>query len=492
MADIITLDNFINMIRQSTSLVTVEDVKKPLGNEEFANKLIGALGAVKAERAGLIDLFNDAGPFQWSDGVRLNDLKKVTELIPAELRTDWAIETVNWDLFIKSVEDSGVKVNDNVKNNISPAYIKLHNELVLGDAGQLVAKANGSGANLEATKEAYGKVWLEQPFNSNIKNIVGYSTLDNSKTVVGEFLAEVDRIVSENVVVGSSPSTTVPSIAPTENESVPSTTVPAGSSKPSLDYESTAGLNCSGVIVNDPASLTGATDVGAQAALTPQEWLFQNPDSTYLDLMMLPAQGKLPVENAVRFGKKYGYFNSESGNEWTIRSFYDLPVKMNSIQIGKLQDDLRKAGFFAYEGGRLPLKGTLDDPTTQAWAYFLQSAALAGEDPASHLVKRIQGVAQVQWDSEVMGRDPETIKSRANDLGGAVLGRGLRPEEIKQLEDVVRGWEKEAVRQGNYADEPMQVDLNARIEGYLKDTYQDGAVWTNFANSQAATSRYWG
>lgn len=501
MADIITLDNFINMIRESTSLVTTQDVKKPLDNEEFANKLIAALGAVKAERAGLIDLFNDAGPFQWSDGVRLNDLKKVTELIPAELRTDWAIETVNWDLFLKSAEASGVKVNDNVKDNISPAYIKINNQLVSSEAGALVEKAGGSGKNLTATTEAYEKVWLEQPFSPNIKNIVGYTSLKNSQTVVGQFLAEVDRIVSENVIAESSPSTTVPPIVPTENETassttVPagsSTTVPAGSSTPSLDYESSAGLNSSSdVIVNDPTSLTGTTDVSALASLTAQEYLFQNPDNTYLDLMMLPAQGKLPVENAVKFGQKYGYNPSESGQEWTIRSFYDMPLKLNFVQLGKLQDDLRKAGFFAFEGGRLPMKGVLDDPTTAAWAYFLQSAALAGEDPANHLVKRIQNVAQVQWDSEVLGRDPDTIKSRANDLGSAVLGRGLLPAEITELENVVRGWEKEAVRQGNYADQPIQVDLNARIEEYLKENNAEQAMWTNFANSEAATSKYWG
>jgi hypothetical protein len=491
MAEIIPLEDFIGFIRETTSFVTDEDSKKPLDNDEFAKKLIGALGAVKAERGGM---FGDAGFLQWGEGVRLNDLKKFTELIPEELRTDWAIESVNWDLFLKSVEASGVKVNDNVKNNIGPAYIKINKALVLADAEALVDKAKGSTQQLNATAAAYEEVWLEQPFSPNVKSIVGVSNLDNTNTVFGQYLAEVDRIVQQKEADKlTTPESTVAPLTP-EPSTTPSSTIAPSSTtapdKPTLGYESSAGMNSGGgVITNDP--LKGAVNATEQAALTPQEYLFQNPEAGYLEVMNL-TQGNTALKTGAKFGQKYGYNPSESGQEWTLRSFYDLPLKLNTVQLGKLQDDLRKAGFFAFEGGRLPMKGTLDDPTTAAWTYFLSSAVLAGEEPAVHLVKRIQGVAQVQWDSEVLGRDSLTIKSRANDLGSAVLGRGLLPEEITELENVVRGWEKEEVRQGNYADQPMQVDLNARIEQYLIENNAEQAMWTNFANSEAATSKYWG
>jgi hypothetical protein len=107
------------------------------------------------------------------------------------------------------------------------------------------------------------------------------------------------------------------------------------------------------------------------------------------------------------------------------------------------------------------------------------------------LNSRIKSIGQLQWDQQVIGSDPLTIESQANQLGSSILGRGLNPEEIQQLQDVVRGWEKKTVTQGNFADEQMQFDMNANIEKYLQDTYQEEYVWTNYANSRAATARYW-
>jgi hypothetical protein len=491
MADIIPLEDFFTKIKESSSLVTTAEFIKPLGSEKFTELLYTTYGIPLAE-------YQYPGGWDY-EGVRFKDLEKIVKLIPKELQTEWTATTVNWDLFLKSAIDAGKKVDGNVKNYLPPAYQEWNKAQSLFEAEALVDDAGGSNEDLNATAAAYEEVWLEQPFNLNVKNIANISNLDNANTVFGQYLAEVDRIVlqkeSDKQTIPTTPiapSTTVPTpIAPSTTVPTgvaPSTTVP--SDKPTLGYESSAGMNSGGdVITNDP--LKGAVNATEQVGLTPQEYLFQNPEAGYLELMNL-SQGSIPVKTGAKFGQKYGYNPSESGQEWTIRSFYEMPLKLNTVQLGNLQDDLRKAGFFNFEGGRLPIKGTLDDPTTAAWAYFLQSAALAGEEPSVHLVKRIQNVAQVQWDSEVIGRDPDTIKSRANDLGSAVLGRGLLPAEITELENVVRGWEKEAVRQGNYADQPIQVDLNARIEEYLKENNAEQAMWTNFANSEAATSKYWG
>lgn len=487
MADaIISLDEFIGGITDANQLVVDESFIKPKDLLSFSEELITFLGIKKSEYKSASGMGGN-----WSRGIKGDELQKVLKLIPEELRNSNTISIVNWDLFLKSAAASGNKIPDNVKEYLPESYLVKHNQIVDSLAAYNIEVAKGSTADLNATKAALNAIWLNEPFNGNV--FVGQSETDmnNTDTPFGAYMANVNQKIRDYVQTQTSTETPVTTTMPssTDTTAPPSTTIPSSSSQPPSTYAtSTGNTGASGEVII--AGESGVESATKTAGMSFQEWMFNNPNSTYIDLMN--TYGTQTVTGATSFGKRYGYSAGTEG-EWNIRSFYDFPLQLKSENdIAKFQNDLRKAGFFNFEGGQLPIRGVIDSATTGAWSYFLKSAALSGMEPAKYLVKRIQEVAQIQWDSQVIGRDPDTIKSRANDLGSAVLGRGLLPEEIKQLEDVVRGWEKEAVLQGNFADKPMDVDLNARIEGYLKETNAEQAMWTNFANSEAATSKYWG
>jgi len=486
MADaIISLDEFIGGITDANSLVVDQSFIKPESAKDFTNALISYLGIQKSEYKSASGMGGS-----WSKGIKPIELEKVVSLIPANLLNANTRSVINWDLFLKSAQAAGKEVPDNVKEYLAPAYIKKHEEIVDSFASANVEAYGGSAADLTATKNALNAVWLNEPFNGNVFAGQAATDMNNVDTPFGAYIANVNQKVRDYVQTNPSNETPVTTTMPAATETTaPPTTTPSSSSQPPNTYSSSTGnTGASGgdVIIAGPGGVESATQT---AALSFQEWLFQNPGKTYIDLMS--TYGTKTIAGATAFGKRYGYAPSTEG-EWNIRSFYNFPTQLkNENDIADLQNDLRKAGFFNFEGGQLPLRGVLDDSTTAAWSYFLKSAALSGMEPAKYLVKRIQEVGQLQWDQQVIGKDPDTIQSRANDLGSAILGRGLNAMEIKQLQDVVRGWEKQAVTQGNFADQPMDIDLNARMERYLQNTYQEEAVWNNYAQSRAAAQNFW-
>ena len=486
MADaIISLDEFIGGITDANQLVVDQSFIKPKTLDKFIDELITFYNIP-------VQTFSDAGmSSSIKPGISKIYLKNVLKSIPKDLLNSNTISIVNWDLFLKSSEASGIEVDDNVKKYLPESYLVKHNQIVDSFAESYVEAAKGSTADLNATKAALSAVWLNEPFNGNVFAGQAMTDMNNINTPFGAYMANVNQKIRDYVQTQTStetPVTTTTMPASTDTTAPPSTTIPSSSSQPPNTYASSTGnTGASGeVIIAGPGGVESATNT---AGLSFQEWLFQNPNSTYIDLMN--TYGTKTVTGATSFGKRYGYSAGTEG-EWNIRSFYDFPLQLKSENdIGKFQDDLRKAGFFNFEGGQLPIRGVIDSATTGAWSYFLKSAALSGMEPAKYLVKRIQEVGQLQWDQQVIGKDPDTIQSRANDLGTAILGRGLNAMEIKTLQDVVRGWEKQAVLQGNFADQPMDIDLNARMEKYLQNTYQDEAVWTNYAQSRAAAQSFW-
>jgi hypothetical protein len=487
MADaIISLDEFIGGLTDANSLVVDKSFIESKDLLSFSEELISFLGIQKSEYKSASGMGGS-----WSRGIKGDELQKVLKLIPEELRNSNTISIVNWDLFLKSAEAAGNKIPDNVKKYLPESYLVKHNQIVDSFAASNVEYAKGSTADLEATKAALNAVWLNEPFNGNVFAGQSMTDMNNVDTPFGAYMANVNQKIRNYVQTQTStetPVTTTTMPPSTETTAPPSTTMPSSSSQPPSTYTSSTGnTGASGeVIIAGPGGVESATQT---AGLSFQEWMFQNPNATYIDLMN--TYGTKTVTGATSFGKRYGYSAGTEG-EWNIRSFYDFPLQLKSENdISKLQDDLRKAGFFNFEGGQLPIRGVIDSATTGAWSYFLKSAALSGMEPAKYLVKRIQEVGQLQWDQQVIGKDPDTIQSRANDLGSAILGRGLNAMEIKTLQDVVKGWEKQAVTQGNFADEPMDIDLNARMEKYLQNTYRDEAVWTNYAQSRAAAQNFW-
>ena len=93
--------------------------------------------------------------------------------------------------------------------------------------------------------------------------------------------------------------------------------------------------------------------------------------------------------------------------------------------------------------------------------------------------------------------DEENIKGAASALGSQVLGRSLDISELNALTVAVRNWEREQYKmkstgEGVEGDVFSQVDIESRINNYLKNTYAEEAVWTNYANSRQATERYFG
>tara|TARA_R110000868_G_scaffold171706_6_gene407464 strand:+ start:1805 stop:3256 length:1452 start_codon:yes stop_codon:yes gene_type:complete len=483
MAEIITLDEFIGGITDANAIITDKSILEPKSIDDFASELISLLGAKKSKYVA-----SARGAGGWSRGVRPNDLEKILEVIPSELRNSYTVAIVNWDLFLKSAETSGIKIENNVKEYIAPAYL-IKGKIISDDiATDYVESYKGSAEDLEATRIAYDTVWSQEPFNGNLFAGASISDMNNGNTAFATYYENVTQKLRDYEINRQNPdsvtSTTIPTTTQTD---VPITTVaPNGSQPPSTYISSTGNTGASGNVII-PGS-TGTENFTATSQLTTQEYLWQNPEATYLDLMKVYKS----APGATKFGKRYGYADSAAG-EWTPQQFYDFPIKLKSSNdLIKLQDDLRKAGYFAFTGGTLPQKGVADDITRAAWGYFLKSAALAGKQPVDFLVEKIQGVAELQWDQQIIGRDPATIQSRANELGGAILGRSLNAAEITTLEEVINGWKKDELQEGNYADEPMQFDLNARMEQYLQNTYSDEAIWGNYTNSRASLQRFWG
>jgi hypothetical protein len=482
---IITLQEFINGITDANRLVTVESYIKPKSIKNFAKELINFLGVKESKYEGS---FGFGG---MTEGIDSSDLQEALKSIPENLRNSNTISIVNWDLFLQSAQNSGIKIKDNVKEYLPQAYLIKSKEMTDRDAAAYVEAGNGSPDDLEATKNAHNAIWSKEPFNSNIFAMAESTDMNNTDNPFGAYLNTVTQKIIDYErnpqTVDSSTATTMPSS--TETTMPSGTTIPGSSQPPNTYISSTGNTGVSGNVFV-PGAQGGIENATETAGLTLQEWLWRNPESGYLEAMK--NAGFKTVPGGTSFGSRYGYSTGTKG-EWSMQDFVDFPIKLKSANdLVKLQDDLRKAGYFAFTGGTLPQKGVADDITRAAWGYFLKSAALAGKEPAEFLVEKIQGVAELQWDQQIIGRDPATIQSRANELGGAILGRSLNANEITTLEGVINGWKTDELKQGNYADQPMEFDLNARMEQYLQDTYQDEAGWTNYANSRASLQRFWG
>ena len=497
MAETITpLEDFIQLMRESSKVITNGDAGKQLSDKDFT-KLIRANFDI-SEGAWVT-----MGEFSYKkEGLETDEFKKLIALIPKELRTTWTSQTINWNQFILSAEDSGVKVSDNVKKYLIPAYTKYQEKLVAEEIETLAGFASASQEVVQNNNDMYNQVWSQEPLNLNLSSAVSYSnrTLEAQSLIDTYFTSVAEKLVALGQS-GTNPigSTTIPE-SPTASATTPTTTPAATpTTTASSGYtnslgqgESTPIDNAGGLLLPNAAG-TGVdtidTTLSDEEAF--QEYLYKNPENNWITLLNDVSVKNRQVPGAKSIVERYGYKPTTGTEEYTAAELYNFPRKLDYNQLIKLQDDLRKAGFFAFGDGALPEAGQVDALTRNAWAYFLGAAALAKQEPAKFLVSKIQNVAQIQWDSELIRRDPLTIESQANQLGSSILGRGLNPEEIQQLQDVVQGWEKKEVMQGNFADQPMQFDMNANIEKYLQETYQEEYVWTNYANSRAATARYW-
>jgi hypothetical protein len=488
MADpIIPLEDFVGLISETSKFVTNEDASKQLSNKDFFNLIRATFGIQEGGKVGSGRTSTSA------PGLEFDDFEKVIELIPKELRTPWTAQTVNWNQFLNTAENSGIKVSDNVKKYVVPAYEKYQQKLIEIEVEALGKAASADRLIIEQNNTLYNQIWGQEPLNLNISGITNYSNDNNSETYVGQYFQSVTDKIYAAAQSGEVPLT--PTVD-TESSLPPVTTTTPGSPGyvDTLGQTAVPPMTGNGVTVlapNNEGSVS-QTQTGVDPELARQQYLFENPERNYYTLMLDSAYKLQPVAGAGQFASQYGYKPTTVDEKWDPVKLYNFPRTLTKYSdIKELQDDLRKAGFFNYGDGQLPIAGVIDPLTRNAWQYFLSSAALAGQEPLQFLNSRIKSVGQLQWDQQVIGSDPLTIESQANQLGSSILGRGLNPEEIQQLQDVVRGWEKKTVTQGNFADEQMQFDMNANIEKYLQDTYQEEYVWTNYANSRAATARYW-
>lgn len=501
MAETITpLENFIQLMRESSKVITNGDAGKQLSDNDFIKLIQSTLGIPRSE------LKTAAGAGGYSKGMRSDEFQKIVALIPKELRTNWTSQTINWNQFLITAENSGVEVSDNVKEYLIPAYTKYQEKLVAEEVEELAGFANVSQEVVQNNNDMYNQVWSQEPLNLNLSSAVSYSnrTLEAQSLIDTYFTGVAEKLVTLGQS-GTNPigSTTIPE-SPTASATTPTTTPAATPAATPTTTASSGYVNSVGQGESAPVNNVGglllpnATGTGVDTIDSTlsdeeafQEYLYKNPENNWITMLNDFSVKNRQVPGAKSIVERYGYKPTTGTEEYTAAELYNFPRKLNYNQLIKLQDDLRKAGFFAFGDGALPEAGQVDALTRNAWAYFLGAAALAKQEPAKFLVSKIQNVAQIQWDSELIRRDPLTIESQANQLGSSILGRGLNPEEIQQLQDVVQGWEKKEVMQGNFADQPMQFDMNANIEKYLQETYQEEYVWTNYANSRAATARYW-
>ena len=310
---IITLEEFINGITDANRLVTVESYIEPQTIDKFTDELISFLNIP-------VQTFTDAGmASSITPGISKIYLKNLLKSIPADLLNSNTISVVNWDLFLKSTTNSGIKINDNVKEYLSPAYLIKSKEITDRDAAAYVEAGKGSAQDLIATKEAYNAVWLQEPFNSNIFAMAESTDMVNTDNPFGAYLNTVrNKIINYErapQTVDSSIPTTIP--ASTETTAPSNTTIPGSSQPPNTYISSTGDTGASGDVLV-PGAQGGIENATETAGLTLQEYLWRHPESGYLEAMQ--NFGSKTVPGGTSFGSRYGYSTGTQG-EWSMQDF---------------------------------------------------------------------------------------------------------------------------------------------------------------------------
>lgn len=183
---------------------------------------------------------------------------------------------------------------------------------------------------------------------------------------------------------------------------------------------------------------------------------------------------------------------------WNLTEAKNYIWNISPDQLSNLQESLRDAGYFdrlkAY-----PMKGqSPDDATVLAWDMFLADSLRNDQTPANRLQKASEDFAQRLASGQGnLFLDEANIQDAALNLGSQVLGRGLDQKELDALTAAVRSWEREAYKTtatgvGEDGDIFSEVDINSRIDNYMRDTYNEELVMNSMPENIALLKRVFG
>ena len=221
--------------------------------------------------------------------------------------------------------------------------------------------------------------------------------------------------------------------------------------------------------------------------LSYKQYLQRYATSTIEDLLRLEDTGEVTSseidagEFVANLTGKVSGTNGTNKVMWSLAQAKEYLWSLDSNKVADLQDSLRDAGYFD-KLGAYPYKGDKDEPTVLAWDLFLADALRNGQSPSA----RLQGASNAFAQRMATGQgnlfmDEEDVKGAALALGSKVLNRGLDQTELETLTAAVRNWEREAYKTksiGTGEDDDIfsEVDITARINSYMQETYNEETV----------------
>jgi hypothetical protein len=242
-----------------------------------------------------------------------------------------------------------------------------------------------------------------------------------------------------------------------------------------------------GPIIDEEGNIDISNIAGDLGGLSYKQYLQRYATATIEDLLRLEDTGEVTTSeiNAGEFvanltGKVSGT-NGTTPVMWSLAQAKEYLWSLDPNKVADLQDSLRDAGYFD-KLGAYPYKGDKDEPTVLAWDLFLADALRNGQTPSARLQSASDSFAQRLASGQGnLFMDEEDVKGAALALGSKVLNRGLDQAELETLTAAVRNWEKEAYKtkstgQSETGDIFSEVDITARINSYMQETYNEETV----------------
>jgi hypothetical protein len=242
-----------------------------------------------------------------------------------------------------------------------------------------------------------------------------------------------------------------------------------------------------GAIIDEEGNIN-INNIGADlGGLSYKQYLQRYATTTIEDLLRLEDTGEVTTSeiNAGEFvanltGKVSGT-NGTNPVMWSLAQAKEYLWSLNRNQVADLQDSLRDAGYFD-KLGAYPYKGDQDEATVLAWDLFLSDALRNGQTPSARLQSASDSFAQRMAAGQGnLFMDEADVRGAALALGSKVLNRGLDKTELETLTAAVRNWEIEAYKtkstgQSETGDIFSDVDVTARINSYMQETYNEETV----------------
>ena len=397
-------------------------------------------------------------------GRLLNDIIKSW---PEDLMNESIATWTNWSYVASAVASTNPKHQD-VATKFADAWDKTQGPGIRGYVENLSLSYGSNDQERQNSVAIWQKVMKDEPLTLAYASGMATGNAVPLGTNVQDWLSSLDAKVIEMARSTSTQSTQPQTSVPT---STPTTDVPIEDSS-AFDGGTGSGTN---------VTTTGGM---ADTSATVIEFFDNNPFYDFMNsLSGTQGFGAKTYEDFGQFiNTRYGQgttFKSSNGETWSAieaMNWLDNLYKDNPTAFLRVQDDLRQTGYF--DQG-LPKKGFLDPTTRAAWANFLGDAALNNKTPLEHFVDAKRAVRQGLWDEQVKMNDPATIEANVRDMGMNLIGRNLTQTEFDALLGNVRRWERDFVSGQTFAQQPEEVDLNARIEQYIQNTMRGEFTMAN-------------